>query len=526
MKKLLVVSLLLGMLATPLVASQPIAGDNTAIPDVVCPLPEAEPLQVGAYNWPASQLLREVLGRVLEHAYGCAIEPRDGLPQALEMALVRGELDLLVGVSSVTASMPLRDALAAGGLSSSVLYQQQAGFFVSETVVADVASRQMSDVVQRFVVERVPADNNPASPSAADTNSPANINLSDAVDASTANPDENPPAANVAVADTAAPSVEETPNTDPAVTDTSVTDPAITDASTTDASTTDLAAQNEGVASALPRAFVNCPSSWQCHDINLTKLAVYGADMVVVTPERAADVVASLQAAQSAQQPWFGFLWTPSWLVPTFALERLDEPAYSDACWQADRACAYPATDVLAVWRTDVAAQLPEDMRLLLSRLQVADAMSELLAFQQQTALVAAETAEAEDILDETVTYFLRNYPAVWQAWLEPPAAARVSRVLAVNNPTPSDAPTDTPETDTSNTDTRDTDTNDGANSGEADGVSEGANTSEGAEAGAGDSVDNNVDDTVNAAEASGETNAEDNTTESSPDEGNSTDNP
>ena len=201
------------------------------------------------------------------------------------------------------------------------------------------------------------------------------------------------------------------------------------------------ASPEASIATSLPTAFVNCPVSWQCHDINLTKLVAYGLDIAVATPDNAAAVVASLQAAQAEGKPWLGFLWTPSWLPPTFALERLSEPTYSDTCWQADRMCAYPADEVLALWRTDVSRQLPEDMRVFLEQVQFASVLSELLAFQQQA--VSAADTPAEETASATVTYFLRNYPDLWQGWLEPTVVARVNRLIRTDAsdaaPTPED---------------------------------------------------------------------------------------
>jgi ABC-type proline/glycine betaine transport system substrate-binding protein len=472
--------LLVGMLLSITAwATQPLAGDDALVFDevfdeastntsVTCPL--AQPLRVGAYNWPASQVMRAVMARLLELAYGCSVEVLEGLPYALEMALVRGELDVLVGVSSTTASTPVRDALAAGDVASmSVLYQQQAGFFVSEALFASLNDGQISDLAQRLAA-RAPVA---ATPQATDTvDGAVNDAVDNAVTAST--PAETPvtstqetPGAtietttsDVAVTDetndtassnvpattteadaTAADTAADTEADTVVAEDTEATPDVSSDATAAmDASDTNATNADTNIETSLPDMFVNCPVSWQCHDINLTKLAAYGLDITVATPDNAAAVVASLQAAQAEGRPWLGFLWTPSWLPPTFALERLSEPAYSDTCWQADRMCAYPADDVLALWRTDVSGQLPEDMRVFLEQVQFASVLSELLAFQQQ-AINAADVPT--ETIDATVTYFLRNYPDLWQGWLEPEVVARVNRLIRADTsdaaPTPED---------------------------------------------------------------------------------------
>lgn len=459
--------LLVGMLLSVTAwATQPLVGDDALVFDeasVTCPL--AEPLRVGAYNWPASQVMRAVMMRLLELAYGCSVEVLEGLPYALEMALVRGELDVLVGASSATASTPVRDALAAGDLATmSVLHRQQAGFFVSEALFASLNDGQVNDLVQRLAARA------PVAATAQETDVVADSAVDDevnnAVTASTSaetlatSTQETPEA--TTETDTATDVVTETTTgaddaaatdetSDPASSNDSVTttEANATEADTAAAENTDAAADansdatvatdaaDTNIEMTLPDAFVNCPVSWQCHDINLTKLAAYGLDIAVATPDNAAAVVASLQAAQTEGRPWLGFLWTPSWLPSTFALERLSEPTYSDTCWQADRMCAYPADDVLALWRTDVAGQLPEDMRAFLEQVQFVSVLSELLAFQQQ-AISAADTP-VEETISATVTHFLRNYPDQWQEWLEPEVVARVNRLIQADpsNPAP-----------------------------------------------------------------------------------------
>lgn len=443
--------LCVGALCVGASATQPLAGDDSLPELLTCPL--AEPLRVGAYNWAASRVMRATLSRLLEHAYGCEVEVLEGLPQVLEMALLRGELDVLLGVSSETMSTQLRDALATGELSANLLYQQQAGFFISEGVVASLDAGRVSDLAQALnpnvtsdgsstaldIAEVMNADATSTEPAPAETAEAdaANANGETAADGTVNEEAVSTNGVNIAESaaetplETSTETSEMTSDTPASATPADASVPI--DPSDPAAPTLPPTLPNAVV---LPNVFINCPLSWQCYDTNVLKLAAYGFDVQVVTPENASAVSASLQAAQAEQRPWFGFLWTPSWLVPTFSLVRLDETPYSDACWQADRACAYPADDVLLVWRADAAAQLPEDMRMFVQRLQFADVMSALLAVQQQGVPgVASSDMTPEDRLNATVTYFLQTYPEVWQGWLEPAAAARVSTILAVNTP-------------------------------------------------------------------------------------------
>lgn len=495
MKRAVPIFLLCVSVAVTAWASQPRARDNalTQAP-VVCPL--AESVRVGVYSWPASQVMTGVLSSLLELAYGCPVEVLEGLPSSLELALVRGEIHMLIGVSSVSAGTPLREALAAGNVATAnVLYRQQAGFFISETVYASLAEGQVSELAQRLLLSVPSADASDATSTAvlsADVLSADVLGadvLSDDVlsdDVSVANPAAPDAAAGIALrtaestpettgetntvagaattnasGEVTATEVASNPEGDTSTTEASTDATNVTSATSTTSAVADGAQEAVSVATAadlLPEAFVNCPPQWQCHEINISKLTAYGFDMSVATPESAAAVVATLQTAQRNQQPWFGFLWTPSWLVPTFSLVRLAEPPYSDACWQADdRACAYPADEVLALWRPEFAAQLPEDMRVLLEQMQFENVLSELLAVQQQ-AMSNATDATTEDAINTAVAHFLRNYPQQWQAWLEPAVAARVNNALQSSVPN-ADAQTTTDQdaTDTAATNNEDT---------------------------------------------------------------------
>ncbi|MEM7736074.1 MAG: glycine betaine ABC transporter substrate-binding protein [Deinococcota bacterium] len=348
--------------------AQPVEPETPAQANLTCPL--TAPVQLGAYAWQTSQLVNAIVSYLLSEGYGCNVEQHNGLPEALELALVRGELDLLLGVSSQQASAALTTGLTDGTLTQlASLYQRQDGFYISRDLL--LAIRPPQDGI--------------ASP-------------------------EEP----LSIADFATWLSQQT---SPATDATNTTDTAN---STTPDVTLELPAAFQQLA------FVNCSTSWSCYDTNLAKLAAYDLSTAVLAPASAGEVVSSLQTAQEGGTPWFGFAWSPSWLVHTYDLVRLEEPPFSEDCWQSDQACNYPADVNLTVTTARFAEQLPEELTTLLSNIQFeAGILSDLLSHNQGGGVSA----------DETRDYFLRTYPEVWQAWLTVDAAARVQTSLEATSP-------------------------------------------------------------------------------------------
>src|SRR5690606_35442184 len=103
--------------------------------------------------------------------------------------------------------------------------------------------------------------------------------------------------------------------------------------------------------------FYNCVIGWQCELINTVKLNAYGL-LPYYTDFKAGTgvaVAASLEGACVRGEPWVGYSWGPTWVLGELDLVNLDEPPYTDECWQgftariaepttATTACAYPTS--------------------------------------------------------------------------------------------------------------------------------------------------------------------------------------
>ena len=94
---------------------------------------------------------------------------------------------------------------------------------------------------------------------------------------------------------------------------------------------------------------MNCAVGWACEPITVQQVESYGlAEYVeIVAPGDGAALNADLYGAYERGEPWLGYgsgTNDPSLLLE---LVRLEEPPYSEACWQTTKACAYEDAQIL-----------------------------------------------------------------------------------------------------------------------------------------------------------------------------------
>ena len=100
----------------------------------------------------------------------------------------------------------------------------------------------------------------------------------------------------------------------------------------------------------------------------------------------------------------------------------LEEAEYSDACWEGDRGCAFPASIVNVAVSKGFAEAASQEMLDFIDAYSIdGDLMSGLLAFMQ------ANDAEAAD----AATEFLQSRTDLWTTWVSNDAACRVLRTDA-----------------------------------------------------------------------------------------------
>lgn len=169
--------------------------------------------------------------------------------------------------------------------------------------------------------------------------------------------------------------------------------------------------------------FVDCVPGWACEQVNAAKLDSYGLRDVIEVQNAGsgAGLFADLEGAYERGDPWLGYIWSPT--PPTVALDlyRLEEPPYSDECWETDKACAYPPSDVLIMVHSSLAERAPD-----------------IVAFLEKWDFPASDQIAAENWMSENnedpdgaAIWYLRTRRDSWSAFVPADIAARVDAALA-----------------------------------------------------------------------------------------------
>lgn len=168
--------------------------------------------------------------------------------------------------------------------------------------------------------------------------------------------------------------------------------------------------------------FYNAPAGWVVHDHNLDKLKAYGLLDVFAPfdPGSDAALVASMAGAYQRGEPWVGYYWEPTWVMGVYDMTLLEEPTYSDECWDADKACAFKPAEVLIGANAAWLRNHPEIEQFLRNYETTLAQNNDMLAYMNR------ESAS----VDEAALYFLRTYEDVWQAWVPDDVAEKVRAAL------------------------------------------------------------------------------------------------
>ena len=169
--------------------------------------------------------------------------------------------------------------------------------------------------------------------------------------------------------------------------------------------------------------YYNCVIGWQCELINNDKLATYGLDDHFTNFKPGTDVAlsASLIGAYEKGEPWLGYYWSPTWVLGTYDMVTLEEPAYSDECWvEGDRGCAFPTSVLHVALSKEFSETVSDEMVKFLDAYTVT--LQQLAPYLQ----MMANDVEATDAARE----FLMNEIDVWAEWVSDEVATRIQASL------------------------------------------------------------------------------------------------
>ncbi len=169
--------------------------------------------------------------------------------------------------------------------------------------------------------------------------------------------------------------------------------------------------------------FIDCVPGWACEQVNGNKIVAYGLEDVLelVKPGSGAAMFEDLESTYNRGEPWLGYIWGPTKPTATLDLYRLEEPEWTEECWNGDQGCAYPDSEVrIAVYRT-----LLEDAPDVVEFLRAWDFAA---AVQVQSEIWMADNNASPD---DAALWYLGNNVDVWSQYVPSDVAERVQSALA-----------------------------------------------------------------------------------------------
>jgi glycine betaine/proline transport system substrate-binding protein len=172
--------------------------------------------------------------------------------------------------------------------------------------------------------------------------------------------------------------------------------------------------------------FYNCIPGWECERVNSAKLQAYGLDddFTSFLPGSDAALAGSLVAATERGDPWFGYYWAPTWIFAQLDLTMLEEPEYTDECWEqiwdGEVGCAYPSVRVQVGANAEFADAAPEVAEFLTNYSSTLESTSEVLLHMLDTDMNP----------DEAAIWWLQENEDTWTSWVPEDVAQRVNDEL------------------------------------------------------------------------------------------------
>ena len=171
--------------------------------------------------------------------------------------------------------------------------------------------------------------------------------------------------------------------------------------------------------------FYSCIPGWQCTKTNELKMEAYGLDEYynIFTPGSDAALSASMFGAYEKHEPWFGYYWSPTWVLSMIDMTPVAEPVFSEDLWteEAKYACEYPLDGNVIAAHVSLRDRAPEVMDFLGKYQHPTEELNDALLYMQET----------EASIEETVIWFLNNYESTWTQWVPSDVTSKVKAALA-----------------------------------------------------------------------------------------------
>lgn len=179
--------------------------------------------------------------------------------------------------------------------------------------------------------------------------------------------------------------------------------------------------------------FYDCIAGWECQRVNESKFMYYGLDEHFnrFQPGSGAALATSLVDAYNNGEPWFGYYWAPTWIFAIVDLTMIEEPEYTEECWEqiqddegnatGEAGCAYPSVRVHKSVNAEFAEEAPEEvLNFIRDYTTTMEQNNEFLLYMHDNDIDDYEVA---------AIWFLKNNPE-WQDWVPVDVAEKVQAAL------------------------------------------------------------------------------------------------
>lgn len=168
--------------------------------------------------------------------------------------------------------------------------------------------------------------------------------------------------------------------------------------------------------------FVSCIAGWACEQVNEAKFDAYNLRDVlyIIDPGSGAALFADLQANYDRGEPWLGYIWGPTEPTATLDLYRLEEPEWTQECWDSDKGCAYPASEVRIAVNTELVDRAPDVIEFLRAWDYSANE-------QVSTEIWMGQNDAAPE---EGAMYYLRTFRDVWSQFVPADVAELIDAAI------------------------------------------------------------------------------------------------
>ncbi len=168
---------------------------------------------------------------------------------------------------------------------------------------------------------------------------------------------------------------------------------------------------------------VSCVIGWACEEVNAAQIEGYGLTehVHVFSPADGAAGNADLYGAYERGEPWLGYQWGTNDPAVELDLVTLEEPAYSDACWFTNKACAYGPTSILIAVHPDLLLHAPDVIEVL---------RSWDITIERYDAVGKWRRQNDGATIDDTALWWLKTNVDVWSTWVTGEAAESINAAL------------------------------------------------------------------------------------------------